>query len=84
MLWTYPEIWLAEPYSDALAIQLPSSSLLEAVVYTIVPILYSVALIYSIWSPNREYFEITDGVINVKKGKRKRQIKIPKELSTGD
>ena len=50
-------------------------------IYLIVPILYSATLIYSIWNPNREYFEIADGIINVKKGKREKQIKIPKEIS---
>lgn len=51
------------------------------VVYMAVPILYSVALIYSIWNPNRECFEIIDGIIHVKKGKKEKKIKIPKELS---
>ena len=31
-----------------------------SVAYIIVQVLYFVALIYSIWKPNREYFEIVD------------------------
>lgn len=52
-----------------------------SVAYIIVPVLYFVALIYSIWKPNREYFEIIDDIINIKNGKRIRQIRIPRELS---
>ena len=51
------------------------------VVYMVVPILYSVALINSIWNPNREYFKLINGIIYVKKGKKEKEIKIPKEIS---
>lgn len=51
------------------------------VIYIVVPIVYSVALINSILSPNREYFKIINDIIKVKKGKKERTIKIPKEFS---
>lgn len=41
-----------------------------SVIYIIFLLLYSSALIYSIWNPNREFFEIVGDVINVKKGKK--------------
>lgn len=50
-------------------------------VYIIVPVLYILVLIYSIWNPNREYFEINGDMINIKKGKREKKIQIPKEFS---
>lgn len=52
-----------------------------SVIYIVVPILYSVAIIYTIWNPNRERFEIIEDLINVKKGKKEKEIKIPKEVS---
>lgn len=49
--------------------------------YIFVPASYSIALIYSICKPNRECFEISNDLIIIEKGNKKRQIKIPSELT---
>lgn len=52
-----------------------------SIIYVILPILYLAALFYSIWNPNREYFEIRDEIIVTQKGRRHKIIKIPEEIS---
>lgn len=49
--------------------------------YYIIPVIYLFALFYSIWNPNREWFEINDSIIHVKKGKKEKEIWIPEDIS---